>query len=104
MLTKGYLLLLLADLALGVRIFLHPSNPSFTSSPKTLSPTQARVVVSHHLGLEEFDSVQDTYGVEWLLHGGSFVGAGGSNALLMTMSEESTRGESPNFYALRPWF
>ena len=50
--------------------------------------------MSHHLGLEEFDSVQDAYGVEWLLDDGKFAEYGESNALLLTMSEDSARGMS----------
>lgn len=92
--TRASLLLLLADAALGIRIFLHPTKSTFSPTSQTLSPSQARAVVSHHLGLEEFDSVQDAYGVEWLLNGGTFAGYGESNALLLTMSEDSARGVS----------
>ena len=95
MFAKSCLLLFLADIALGIRIFLHPSQPSLSSSARTLSPTQARAVVSHHLGLEEFESVEDVHGVEWLLHGGEFTGYGESNGLMLTMSEDAARGTCP---------
>ena len=97
-LTKGtpLLFLLLADVVLGIRIFLNPPTSSLRT-PSSLTPTQARAVVSRHLGLEAFDTLQDVQGAEQLVSG-EFVGKDTGNALLLTLSEDVARGELHSSY------
>lgn len=88
-------MLLLADLALGIRVFLNP--PPQSSAPlSSLSTTQARAVVSHHLGLEAFDPVQDVQGAEQLVSG-EFVGKDAQSGLLVTLSEDVAVGERSRY-------
>lgn len=91
MFSKGALLLLLADVVLGVRVFLNPP-PSSLARLSSLTPPQARAVVSHHLGLEAFDTVQDVQGAEQLISS-EFVGKGVGSGLLLTLSEDVARGQ-----------
>ena len=84
------LFLLPAEAALGIRVFLHPAPSSRSSS--SLTPAQARAVVSHHLGLEAFDPIQDVNGVEQFISG-EFVGKGTENSLLVTLCEDVARGK-----------
>ncbi|EJD02613.1 uncharacterized protein FOMMEDRAFT_146521 [Fomitiporia mediterranea MF3/22] len=93
MFSKCLLLLLLAEATLGIRVFLHPAPSSRSSS--SLTPAQARAVVSHHLGLEAFDPIQDVKGVEQFVSG-EFVGKGTENALLVTLSEDVARDVIPS--------
>lgn len=90
MFAQGTLLLLLADIALGIQVYLNPQ-PAALSTPSALSPAQARAVVSHHLRLEAFDDIKDLYGAEQLVSG-DFVGQGAGSALLLTLSEDVARG------------
>ncbi|OCB87351.1 hypothetical protein A7U60_g5490 [Sanghuangporus baumii] len=94
MFSRAGLLLLLADLALGLRVFLNPP-PQSSTSLSTLSTTQARAVVSHHLGLEAFDPVQDVQGAEQLVSG-EFVGKNIGNALLVALTEDVARDVIPS--------
>ena len=91
MFSKGALFLLLADVALGLRVYLSPS-PQSLARPLSLTPTQARAVVSHHLGLEAFDPVHDIQGAEQFISG-EFVGKDARSGLLLTLSEDIARGE-----------
>ena len=79
-------LLLSAGLSQAVNVYLSPSSHLFRSS---LSPVDASAVLSRHLGLEQFEPLQDASGLgheEW------FVGQGPKNALLITLEESDVQG------------
>ncbi|KAH8107490.1 hypothetical protein DFH11DRAFT_1732320 [Phellopilus nigrolimitatus] len=101
MFSKAWVLLLLAELTLGIRVYLHPApRRDFLSS--TLSPSQARVAVSHHLGLDVFDSIEDVDKSTERFISGDFVGEGSRNAILLTLSEDVARDVIPP--AFKPSF
>ena len=79
-------LLLSASLSQAVDVYLSPSSNFFSSS---LSPADASAALSRHLGLEQFESLQDASNLgheEW------FVGQGAKNALLITVEESDVQG------------
>lgn len=95
MFTKAWILLLLAELSFSIRVYLHPppARELQASLPSTLTPNEARVVVSHHLGFDMFESLEDvTKRIEGLFLDGEFVGKGVRNAMLLTASEDVARG------------
>ena len=91
MFTKACLLLLLAEVSLGIQLYLSPP-PNDRLLSSTISPKQARVVVSHQLGLDAFDSVEDMDPSTERLISSNFIGEGVKNALLVTVSEDVARG------------
>ncbi|KAI5118919.1 hypothetical protein M0805_003743 [Coniferiporia weirii] len=95
MFSKAWILLLLSEVALGIKVYLHPELQVKPYS-STLSPSQARAVVSHHLGLDAFDSIQDLDVTAERLVSGDFVGRGVPNALLLTLSEDVARFVIPS--------
>ncbi|THH04291.1 hypothetical protein EW145_g5629 [Phellinidium pouzarii] len=95
MFTKPWILLLLAEVTLGIKVFLQPEPLAKPLSPM-LMPSQARVIVSHHLGLDAFDSIQDLDESSAELISGDFVGEGVGNALLLTVSEDVARDVIPS--------
>ena len=79
-------LLLSAGLSQAVNVYLSPS-PNFLRS--SLSPGEASAALSRHLGLEQFEPLQDAFNLgheEW------FVGKGSKNALLITLEESDVQG------------
>lgn len=91
MVTKIWILLFLAKASLGIQIYLSPALKVRPLS-STISPTQARVVVSHQLGLDAFDSLEEMDPSTERLVSGDFIGEGVKNALLLTVSEDVARG------------
>lgn len=92
--VKSCLVLLLADVSFAIRVFLHPSPANVAQLPPVLSPTQARAVVSSQLRLDAYDSFEDVDNtVGRIISDGSFVGQGPRSALLLTVSEDVSRGE-----------
>ncbi len=94
------LCLLFARLAYSLNVYLHPGPSS--PLPAHLSPTQARVVVSHQLGLDGFDSLEELSNDpslrKFILLGpseGSFVGEGPRKALLLSVTNEVALGTCP---------
>jgi len=79
-------LLLSAGLSQAVNVYLSPS-PNFLRS--SVSPADASAALSRHLGLEQFEPLQDASNLgheEW------FVGQGLKNALLITLEESDVQG------------
>lgn len=91
MFAKPCILLLLAELTLGIQLYISPESNKLPAA-STISPKQARVVVSHQLGLDAFDPLEDLDLSTERLLGNSFVGEGDKNALLLTVSEDIARG------------
>lgn len=88
------LCLLFARLTYSLNVYLHPEPPS--PLPAHLSPTQARIVVSHQLGLDGFDSLEelsdDPNLRKFILSAPSFVGEGPRKALLLSVTDEVASG------------
>ncbi|KAH9948560.1 hypothetical protein B0H21DRAFT_733042 [Amylocystis lapponica] len=84
--------LLLVGGSYAASIYLNPPQ----SLPSSLSVSEANAVLSHHLGLEAFESLADHTD----LFGGwaqqeSFVGSGWGHALLLTISEDDAEAAIP---------
>ena len=78
--------LLLGGLCQAVRVYLHPG-PSF---PPRLSVSHAGAALSAHLNLERFEDAPPYPAEQELL-----IGSGMSTGILLTISEEDAKGESP---------
>lgn len=81
--------LLLTGFSQAVHIYLHPF-PSLSSA--SLSATQAGATLSHHLGLEYFESLGDNLDLFDGVVQEPFVGKGSSRALLLSIGEEYASG------------
>jgi hypothetical protein len=73
--------ILFAGLAQAIQVYLHPLPPV----PQTLLPEHANVVISHHLGVELFESWGDY--ADFYSGEESFVGEGTRNGILLTIDE-----------------
>ncbi|KLO11719.1 hypothetical protein SCHPADRAFT_905750, partial [Schizopora paradoxa] len=85
--------LLFAKLVFSLDVYLHPEPPS--PLPSHLSPTQARIVVSHQLGLDGFDSLEELSDDPSLRNfilsapsKGYSIGGGPRKALLLSVTNE----------------
>ncbi|EGO00237.1 hypothetical protein SERLA73DRAFT_180710 [Serpula lacrymans var. lacrymans S7.3] len=76
--------LLLAGLSQAAKVYLSPS----VSLPSRLSPKHASLVLSHHLGLEQFESLGDnTAEFGGLFNERAFVGEGERDAVFLVVDE-----------------
>ena len=92
MLALASTLLFLAEFSLAIRVYLHPS-PQTKFATTTASPTQARLLVSHHLGLDSFDSWDDVDGSVWrVVDEAPIVGSAPPRALVLTVGEDVAAG------------
>ena len=92
MLALASTLLFLAEFSLAIRVYLHPS-PQTKFATTTASPTQARLLVSHHLGLDSFDSWDDVDGSVWrIVNEAPIVGSAPPRALVLTVGEDVAAG------------
>ncbi|KAH7889089.1 hypothetical protein F5I97DRAFT_787612 [Phlebopus sp. FC_14] len=91
--------LLFLGLSQAANVYLSPAD----SFPSRLSPQQANLVVAAHLGLEQFDAVnQDTGRLDHLFRERDFVGKGGQNGLLLMVDEADAADIIPS--AFQPSF
>jgi len=89
---KVWVLLLLVDVSIAIRVYVHPAPANVVRLPPVLSPTQARAVVSQQLGLDAFDPLDEVDSkVVNLVTDSSFVGKGSRNAMLLTVGEDVLR-------------
>ncbi|KAK0476825.1 hypothetical protein IW261DRAFT_1490249 [Armillaria novae-zelandiae] len=96
LLSFGLLLSVLQP-TLSTKVYL---NPQRNTLRPTLSPSDASSVLSHHLGLELFESFRDSAAP--LYENEAFVGQGAKNALLVTMEEYDAEAILPS--SLTPSF
>lgn len=75
-------------LSQAATVFLNPPD----SLPSRLSPQQANLVLAAHLGLEEFEVVNQPGRLNHLFREREFVGEGDRNALLLLVDEAYARG------------
>ncbi|KAG7098287.1 hypothetical protein E1B28_000250 [Marasmius oreades] len=75
----------------AVNVYLWPSSSSF--SPQ-LSPEDASSALSHHLGLEIYESVRDSF--KGMYEQESFVAQDQTNALIVTVDETDARAFLPS--------
>lgn len=79
-------------LSQAATVFLSPSE----SLPSILSPQQANLVLTAHLGLEQFEIVDQPGRLNHLFREREFVGQGDQNALLLLVDETYARGKRHN--------
>lgn len=84
------LLLSTLQLSLAVNVFLNPTPSSSFSS--TLSPEDASLALSHHLGLELFEVLQES-GPVYVNSPVNFVAVGQNNALVVVMDQFDAKGK-----------
>lgn len=89
--------LLFAKLVFSLDVYLNPAPPS--PLPSLLSPTQARIVVSHQLGLDGFDSLEELSDEPSIRNFilsepfvGHLIGRGPRKALLLSVTNEVASG------------
>lgn len=89
-------LLAFARLSLAIRVYLHPQlQAHFASS--AASPTQARLLVSHHLGLDTFDSWDDAdSAVDRIVMAAPIIGSAPEKAMVLTVGEDVAAGAYRN--------
>lgn len=83
--------LFFVGLSRAASVFLSPPE----SLPSLLSPQQANLVLTAHLGLEQFEVVDQLGRLNHLLREREFVAQGDQNALLLLVDEEHALGGWP---------
>ncbi|ESK90883.1 conserved fungal protein [Moniliophthora roreri MCA 2997] len=96
MLILGFLLSVL-HIADAVNVYLSPEIVTISSQ---LSPEDASAALSHHLGLEMFESAPES--LKGVYDQVNFVAQGQAHALLLTMEDSDAKGILPS--SLRPSF
>ncbi|KAJ3767569.1 hypothetical protein FB446DRAFT_321663 [Lentinula raphanica] len=79
-------------LSLTVNVYLNPSTSLLRSQ---LSPEDASLALSQHLGLEQFEFLQDQSRATYQDGSVNFVGAGQKNALIVTMEQLDAEATLP---------
>ncbi|KIK69336.1 hypothetical protein GYMLUDRAFT_35408 [Collybiopsis luxurians FD-317 M1] len=98
LLRLGFLLSTL-HLSLAVNVYLNPVPSSLRT---TLSPEDASSALSHHLGLEFFEFLQDSSSPAYVNGQSDFVAAGQKDALLVVMEQIDAKAILPS--SLTPSF
>lgn len=75
-------------LSQAATVFLNPPD----SLPSRLSPQQANLVLAAHLGLEQFEVVDQQGRLNHLFRERDFVGQGDQSSLLLLVDEAHARG------------
>ena len=90
----AYIVLLFIELSTASRIYFHPPLDHAFLETHRIKPNQARLLLSHHFGLEQFEYLQ---GSDIVLHDvfqkSSFVGEGLGNAFILNIDSKIARGE-----------
>lgn len=76
------------SLSQAATVFLNPPD----SLPSRLSPHQANLVLAAHLGLEQFEAINQQERLNNLLREREFVGQGDQSALLLLVDEAYVHG------------
>lgn len=82
--------LVFSGLSQAATVFLNPQD----SLPSRLSPQQANLVIAAHLGLEQFEVVDQPGRLNHLFREREFVAQGDQSALLLLVDEVYARGRS----------
>jgi hypothetical protein len=106
-LRSTYASLLLSCLVVGgvaaspsAQVYFYPPNPNLHHSPPELNPTEANVLISHHLGIPVHESLGDL-ALEWwntiargvLGPGATEIGKGVETSMLMVVESDHPEGE-----------
>ena len=88
------LLLIFIELSTATKIYLHPPLNDVDLKSQRTQPRQARLLLSHHLRLEQFDNLYDSDKLlPNIFQPTNFVGEGLGNAFILNVDSRVAQGE-----------